>query len=341
MKFYSLQSMRAFAALLVVVAHLAIIESKYGGGFVWLPKAMAFAGAAGVHCFFVISGCVMALLAGRASWQGFAISRITRIYPIYWVYTTAALVVFLAAPFAVNAAYLHPPSIWKSYLLVPDDVGPLLAVGWTLVLEVYFYAVVTLIIACRAPLLPSLCVWAAVVLLVPLVAPPGGPVLGTMLSPLTLEFIAGGFVGLALMRWNGAFARPVFALGVIALAAGWTVFLAAGYGIEREWLSILLLGAPFVPVIYGAAALERQGRWPRLPALEHLGDASYSLYLCHVLVLSALGRAFQRLAIHGWTAECVFVLVGLLAVCVVAVASYRWMELPLIALSRKMLAANR
>ena len=67
-------------------------------------------------------------------------------------------------------------------------------------------------------------------------------------------------------------------------------------------------------------ALERFFADNRL--LKVLGDCSYSVYLLHVLVLSAGGYAAQRYGLNPY---------AVLAVCVViiglgALGSYRWLE---------------
>jgi exopolysaccharide production protein ExoZ len=139
--FASIQTFRAIAANAVVLAHLATIETKYGHGFGLLPKWVNFAGWSGVHFFFIISGFVMTLIAERSNWTGFLGARVLRIYPVYWIYTSLVLAVFLIVPAVVNSSYAHPPSTLKSYLLWPKDVGPLLSVGWTLIHEMYFYLV--------------------------------------------------------------------------------------------------------------------------------------------------------------------------------------------------------
>src|ERR1700732_4340936 len=140
MKFDSIQMFRAIAANAVVLSHLVGIEGKYGKGYVILPEWIGQAGPAGVHFFFVISGCVMVFASRGVKWQDFILSRLTRIYPIYWFYTsTFVLAIFLASHY-VSVPLPPPSSILKSYLLWPDSAAPLLTVGWSLVFEMYFYA---------------------------------------------------------------------------------------------------------------------------------------------------------------------------------------------------------
>lgn len=139
MRFRNIQVARAIAANLVLLSHLRAIETKYGRGFVVLPDWAQW-GACGVDLFFVVSGFIMATIAAREACRTFIVSRLTRIFPPYWFYSGLVLVVSLAAPSMVNSSFGHPPSLWRSFLLIPDTTFPLLAVGWTLTHELYFYA---------------------------------------------------------------------------------------------------------------------------------------------------------------------------------------------------------
>jgi peptidoglycan/LPS O-acetylase OafA/YrhL len=78
----TIQAARGFAANLVVVSHLSIVEAKYTTGDV-LP-AFTFYGIAGVDLFFVLSGFIMVVVAGHYTGPiDFLWRRATRIYPTY------------------------------------------------------------------------------------------------------------------------------------------------------------------------------------------------------------------------------------------------------------------
>ena len=79
-------------------------------------------------------------------------------------------------------------------------------------------------------------------------------------------------------------------------------------------------GLPSAVLVVACVALERFFVNYRL--FKVLGDCSYSVYLLHVLVLSAGGYLAQRYALNPY---------AVLAVCVViiglsAMGSYRWLE---------------
>lgn len=278
-KIGAIQALRAVAANLVVVSHLSVIETKYSGGYAILPSLESL-GRFGVHIFFVVSGIVMGLLfQQRLDWRTFLFARVTRIYPIYWLYTALVLVIAVAAPGIVNASFDYQPSILKSLALYPEDGLPWLAVGWSLIHEMYFYLVMTFLLLIRANLIVGLAAWAAI-LAMP-VAPTSAE-LALVLSPLTYEFIAGALLALIVLRLKGL-------------------------------------------------------NFPRLPLVERLGDASYSIYLSHVLILSALGRLYALLP-HGWAIEALWLVACMVVANAWGLFSYRFIERPLMATARQMSA---
>ncbi len=343
--FDSIQILRMLAANLVVLSHMLVIERKYSGGFAVLPPWLDFTGRSGVHCFFVISGFIMGVIALRSRWRDFLWARLTRIYPIYWVYSALALAVLVAAPQIINTSVAVKPSIVKSFLLWPQDTLPLLAVGWSLIHEMYFYLVVAAVIGCGLNLRIAMVVWAAVIAAAfgAVSASPNpfdGPLAAIAFSPMTFEFILGVLVGTAIGNGVTRLASAATAAGTTALFAGawwWTRTTTDGPP-PTLIAEIAALGLPFVLIVYGLAASDAwhaQG-WARLPV--RLGDASYSIYLSHVFVLSAIGRFYASVVSHGWFTEG-----GFIAVCFVAangwgLISYRWLERPLIRASRQLSA---
>jgi peptidoglycan/LPS O-acetylase OafA/YrhL len=101
---------------------------------------------------------------------------------------------------------------------------------------------------------------------------------------------------------------------------------AAGLIANRNWTRPILVGAPCALIVYGAVAMEIRGA-PAAPAwLVALGDASYSTYLSHVLVLSALGRVFGMTSNHNVFLETAFVIIAIVTANVVGLLSYRLIE---------------
>jgi exopolysaccharide production protein ExoZ len=329
----NIQALRAIAANGVLVSHLFVVEQKYGHGGEVL-SANAHLGALGVDLFFVISGFIMATIARNAPWQKFLFDRAMRILPPYWFYTTIILIVSFYAPAYVNSSFERPPSILCSYLLIPDRVGPLLAVGWTLMHEMYFYLCFALIIfltgAFRFKFTSLLLIWTGAVIglnAVVQLTEISNPVVAVITHPLTLEFIFGAAAGILIQKNCTAFAASTFIGGI-------TIFMlvlslsddAAGLVDGRSWKRVIFFGAPCALIVYGLVGIEIKNKQTAPDWLVALGNASYSTYLSHVLVLSAIGRMFALMPNHNVYFEVAFVVACITAANIVGLLSCSLVE---------------
>jgi exopolysaccharide production protein ExoZ len=318
-----LQVLRGVAANLVVLSHLMFVEHKHLAGL--LPDALTY-GFAGVDIFFVLSGFVMVMVRGESP-TAFLYDRVTRIYPPYWIVSAVVLVVALVAPAMVNSSNGGEVSVIKSFLLLPQPGLPLLAVGWTLIHEMYFYLVLAVAIAFRLPLPAFLCVWGIAVLGAhPFATSPAAAVAA---SPMTFEFIAGAFAALAYKSRKDLPPWPLLAAGIALFVAGTIAGPHVGLTWSAaEWQRVVLFGIPAALVVLGAALRDRRTRAPRL--LVALGDWSYSTYLWHVLVLSALGRLVALLHLSPAVGLVAVVLLGIAVANLTGALSYRFLERPLL-----------
>lgn len=339
----SLQALRALAALLVLFAHLHQLEARF------LPEPLLGAGwllgFGGVDLFFVISGFVMVYITrnaprGHGGVVGrFVYARATRVYPAYWLFSLLALGAYLLIPDTLtrNIADLQ---IWQSITLWPiaGDL-PVLHVGWTLSHELYFYLVFAGFLALPERWLPALLtVWGALAAAFWALIPAPGALLGLLTHPLTLEFILGAFAGLLVCSGRRAFAVPALVLAAIWLAGAAVWLWPAGTeDFPLGWQRVAAFGVPSALVVYGAVCLEADRGLTAPQWLVRLGDWSYSLYLSHLLVLSALARLWAGLMPGtGPAGNLGFILVAIIACIAVAWASYRWFELPVLNATRRL-----
>ena len=365
----SLQSLRGLAAFLVLIFHIADIqragvpadalaERNLLSGF-WNQGYM------GVDLFFVISGFIMVYVTrntGRSlSDVGrFLKSRITRVYPLWWVFGGLMALYFFvsygvpADPIRITGDGAVEAYLLKSFLLVPQEHLPVLSIGWTLIHEIYFYVIFALILFLpRRFLVHALSFWAVcvgVLFAAGLARPMANSVPSLMGSLLSLEFIGGAVIALLITRGEFRLAKPIALLGGIALIL--SIFLYDDKSSSMiMWGRVAVFLMPCLALVYGLAALEHLGKI-KIPAfLVSVGDWSYSLYLSHILVLSALKRIYAKgmtilpdglsnaltLGAPGPLDNIVIAVLGIIACLIFAAFSYRFIECPLISVSRKAL----
>src|SRR5262249_37015605 len=128
------------------------------------------------------------------------------------------------------------------------------------------------------------------------------PVLKLITHPLTIEFLAGACAGLLYQRGSKQTALLALAAGIALLLLG-----AAHVGplpdLDAEpvddWMRIICVGLPCGMIVYGMAAWEVKSKSIAPNWIVNLGNASYSTYLSHVMVMAAAGRGFGWLLSHG------------------------------------------
>lgn len=359
-KLNSIQALRGIAALAVFLCHLIAIEEAHAGRAQKLTDFW-INGAHGVDLFFVISGFIMVWVAadlkrGVGAAGAFLYARITRIYPLWWLFAgtmAVFLIIFRGVPWDVvrlePAGIDGPTHLLKSFLLLPQPEHPVLGVGWTLVHEMYFYLGFALLILLvpRKWRLAGLLAWATAVTmgaLAGLTNTFGNTIVELIFYPMTLQFVAGALVGYAIKAGWRRLAAPLAVLGALGLIASFLEFdialaesLAPALGYDQlpqfggHWRRTFVYGIPAALLIYGLVALEIErglGRYiPKL--MVSLGDWSYSLYLCHVLVISAVGRVtYGALSPQSPLATGTYLILVTFATILTAALTYQLFERP-------------
>ncbi|HYF54521.1 MAG TPA: acyltransferase [Salinarimonas sp.] len=335
-----LQALRAVAALMVAGQHAlhdaGLLAERLGLAFVPASRT----GQAGVDIFFVISGFVMVhasrgLFGEPGAARIFLARRIARVVPLYWLVTTLYLAVAIVAPALLNGAVLDPLFVAASYafwpMAGPDGFAqPLYSLGWTLNYEMAFYALFALAIPFArdravAGLIAALLALVMLGRLLPLRLP-----LSFWTDPIVLEFAAGMALGLA--RAHGL----RLGSGVRAALAGLAVgALVLDVAFVPEVPRIVAYGIPAALLVAAAGLGAAGGRPGRLALLgEHLGDASYALYLVHPFAIRPLGLAAGAAGVVGpWS----FLVLALAAALVASLVVHRWVERPLTGAARRAL----
>jgi peptidoglycan/LPS O-acetylase OafA/YrhL len=305
-RYDSLQVLRILGAILVVTYHFGAVELQYGHDRLITPL-LGYACLV-IDAFFIVSGFLMGALykttpAGGAEVLDFVVRRLARIYPAYWLITIAVFAAWAISRRHLMSHLVGPdPHLISSLLLIPTAARPVLEVAWTLLHEVYFYAGFAVLLALKPSWRAAgLAVWALCVVVgyVLLASPQAHPGLALVVSPYTLEFIAGVCLGwwAPLIRRHAPRASLAAAVLVCFSGMALTGFSPARKMALPEALRIGLDGSVAFLMVYGLIAADMKRLWACPPRFVAAGDWSYALYLIHTVVIAGvciIWRPFSR-----------------------------------------------
>ena len=302
----SLQVLRAFAAMLVVVGHLfgeaeQLFGTKYDPtGFPW---------GSGVDLFFVISGFVMVYTNHTAfgrpdAWKVFALKRIIRIVPLYYLFTSLMIVIVLVLPHQLHTAKFDAWQFVTSYLFWPyarydGGIRPILSLGWTLNYEMFFYFLFSVFMFLRIGLAMRAIIGSLIALaLMGYLLDPEITVLSFWTNSIILEFAFGVLAGLIFLKLGKIKTGWLIWCGAFAVAIASFFLLRA---IPKELLDLprfILWGVPAFLLVLSAVVMLPDVIDRTLPTwLILAGDSSYALYLCHPFVFGIVGIVWKKLGL--------------------------------------------
>ncbi|MGJ4752141.1 hypothetical protein CH370_17960 [Leptospira kmetyi] len=331
-KLYSIQILRAIAAISVAIFHLTAIEKKYSVNSPILPDIFKV-GQSGVDLFFVISGFIMVILTfdswGEKNSLKFILRRVSRIYPVYWFYLLITFMIFLIKPEWVNNSQNNQFDLFASILLYPSNKLPLVMVAWSLTFELYFYLVFSAIIRFKKRyvilVLISWCIF-LVIVNTWIEFKSNNPFYQLFTSPYSIEFIIGAFSGILFKISDKKLkvSKLVMALAIATISVPFCY--KSFYG--NLFYQCTIFGLLYGIIIYAVVKTEQSIKinFPK-PAIL-LGDCSYSVYLSHILVLSAIGKFWASFAqLHLYLiGNILFIIISLFAVTIYSYLSYRFIE---------------
>jgi exopolysaccharide production protein ExoZ len=258
--------------------------------------------------------------------------RIIRIVPLYWLVTTVALLANFFLPHLTKGS-LELDYVLNSYLFWPTprpggDIRPLATPGWTLNLEMMFYAVFALGLflprrlglSLVVTLLAGLCAFRVAGFFA------GNAVLEFWGDPIILGFLGGmGVSAIYISGWrlSGLAASVAIALGF----AGFWLWRPENLA-EDALLARLSATLPALLILCGAALGPKLPGWRVVAVTSVIGDFSYSLYLTHEFLLRPLRGAWAALmpaSLSLW----LFIAIGMLLSIIVGFLCWRYAEAPL------------
>ena len=281
----------------------------------------------------------------------------TRIVPLYWVATVFTILwenlgftnMPYTAPLWANWIIHDPMTLlrWfggqlapladhnflgkliKSLLFIPypnasGDLQPLLGVGWTLNLEMFFYLLfaAALWVSCSSPFVLVALALLGIKFMMPSVFPPAVAFYG---HHYTIYFVLGIAAFYAWRLLPVAFLvkhRRILAMGAAGIAL---VFVA---GQTTAFIALFNRYGDVMPALLVLAALALHSaklpcNWK--PALV-LGDASYALYLTHPIVLTTLRILGSKWRPLNFQASWIGMTIALALSCLVAIGTHHWVR---------------
>lgn len=349
-----LESLRALAAVGVVVAHAMYWAVTPPAADSPLDRVVALTVQAGPFLLFVLSGCLLFgpfarrdFVAGApVSLRRYALNRMVRILPVYYAALAFGLVLLHGG--GRPRDWLLYATFSQNFAIFPND--QVNRVMWFMAIEMQFYLVLPLLAWVIARVARGSRLRAAAVLgalgaaSLALfhhawhLAPTPDPSWRFSL-PSTLFLLVAG-MALTLLRVSWEQRRPawlrgaltssdlwvVAALGLVALAVALGIHIpATGAMVLILAVSVLLIGACVLPLRPGVLIRALQWR-----PLAIVGVASYSLLLCHDPVLQALASA--QWTPQGWRG---LLAIGLPLSLLAAFLSYALIEAPFLRLRRQ------
>ena len=363
----ALTGLRFIAAMLVVAYHFG--PSSASGCPWWLRNIMG-AGFCGVNLFFVLSGFVLTYVYAPLKWERatlekFWSARVARIYPVYLFSLLVAAAPYFAGVFARNPptkAAAKSVVMLGSWLTLTQSwlgtwlLGAWNAPAWSLSVEWFFYLVFPLF--ARQLLRPQPQTSVVVRLGLLWLAALAVPLLYLAIGPDHVGWHDRSGNWLDIIKYNPILQLPSFLCGITLGhaylarpdrnrrgAAPIRFLLVAGVVL----LGVTLVGSSLIPyvllhngfmipffgmIIFGAAAhAGRISATLSVAPMIALGEASYAIYILHWPLHDLLGRVVTPTALAtplGFVAYS-------LATIAVALAVYRYIEVPMRKRTRQIL----
>lgn len=336
-----LDLVRLGAALCVVLYHFLAgptVQSYWDeapSGTTAALRDVSRYGWLGVEVFFVISGLVIARSARRATLARFVASRVGRLYPGYWA---AVLLTVVLITVWDGARYSDPVGAVVNLTMVQGAFGvPSVQVAfWTLLVELKFYALVAVVVACGG-FAPRRILWVSVlwptlstaVWVVQRHGSPGGALADVVrllcdgFVPRYAPFFA---IGMLVYLWRECHRSPLYWVGVATSAPlalhGLLLGAEEASALQGVTLSPVVVVTVFVAglaLVVWAAVARFGSRTAHVMAVA--GALTYPLYLVH----GEVGYATIDVLSGRWPVP-VTLLVAVAVSVAVAVALYVGVE---------------
>lgn len=208
----------------------------------------------------------------------FLLNRIRRVVPLYWFFTLLMGSILFVLPTLFKSGEFSWLALLKSLFFIPhyslqnpDYVWPIVAPGWSLNYEMYFYLLFALSLFLAVRYRTAFVVGAITLIWAVFTASGSSAAIPRFMSdPAVFEFVFGMLLATAYLRGFQVSSNTGWAM----LMAG---FMVASFAPD-SWHHWLRISLPSLLIVIGFLNI-------KVPVYKFgllLGDASYALYLSHI-----------------------------------------------------------
>lgn len=293
-----IQLSRAIVPLLVLLFHanewMVAYFHKNVLGFAVGTKS------GGVYYFFALSGFMVYYLYHKKFGnpniaKEFLYNRFIRVYPVYWILSLCSLVVYFIFPSFGNGNERELITIVTSLLLLPTGIEPILGVAWSLIHTVFFYIMFSLFfMENKKATMGIFFIWIAMSVAFSVnILSSSSYFINFLFNFNNLIFIL-GMVGAYVIlnkKINYYVAFLLILLGVEGFPLSW-------FNSNYEWLNAdlqITTSLSSILLIIGLASIDVQKDINIPKFAQYLGNASFSIYLTHVLTLSLISKLISSI----------------------------------------------
>lgn len=291
-RFHALDGARGLAALMVLGSHLS------NAGMHILPISLSGIGKYGVYLFFSLSAFLLTdqilrldrgALLSIDTWRRYALRRVLRIYPLF---AFVVVLSYLTTPAGAPIYAMSGESAMQHLLLQKGD-----SVLWSIPVEMTYYLVlpfVGLALHMTRSIIVGSWIILASILAAMLIWPASSwPENSTNLGYYLPVFLMGSLAAYLNLRWQAvaSLGRSVWAPVALVVLAIPSLFSTLAFKVhptefhDHFLLFALIWGIFLLAVVNGDSAVTRFLRsWP----MRFVGSISFSLYLLHAPVISAI-----------------------------------------------------
>ena len=317
-----LDGLRGIAALAVFLSHAG---HKASPAFRTYLEPYFNLGSWGVVLFFLCSGFILPLSLERQGSLGrFWIRRFFRLYPLYWMNVAIIAMIGQGEPGMVLSGpptqsiqiFLANLTMFQAFIGFPH----LMALYWTLTLELLFYLLLSVLFLLKVNTRISYVTLALIVI----------SICAELVVPLPFAFSYSThliliLVGLVVYRHYSGAIRPAVAVAVALLIPLMLVIPLLIDPRDSQQQMSWVVAQVAACAYFGAVYLTRLRPVHRFS--RHLGRISYSIYLMHPIVIDSIPQT---------PTPTLTLLVWLVALLLLASATYQWIERPMIAWGQRL-----